>query len=101
MWTRIKCGEQIEESSDSCWHCSTPRGHRPSEAPGQQPDPAQRRLAYRIFRGTRASWQQLFREAAEFANSPGPERVVSISHSEDNNDGVVAIWYWRTDDLGD
>lgn len=101
MWTCAKCGEQIEESFDSCWNCSTPRGHRPSEVPGQQSAPAQWRLAYRIFRGTWTSWEELFREAAEFANSLGPERVVSISHSEDNNDGVVAVWYWTTDEVGD
>jgi len=57
------------------------------------------RLAYRVFRGTWASWEELFRRAAEFANALGPERVVSISHSEDKDDGVVAVWYWTdTDD---
>jgi len=53
------------------------------------------RLQFRVFRGTWISWDALFRQAAEFANELGPERVVSISHSEDNNDGVVAIWYWE------
>jgi len=40
----------------------------------------------------------LFRQAADFANEIGPERVVSISHSEDKDDGVVAVWYWTNDD---
>ena len=52
-------------------------------------------LHYRVFRGTWASWDELFRQAAEFSNEIGPERVFNISHSEDKNDGVVAVWYWQ------
>jgi len=98
MWTCTKCGERMEEQSDSCRKCATPRG-------GGKPDPAspedkapKRRLAYRVFRGTWATWDQLFRQAARFANEVGPERLVSISHSEDEHDGVVAVWYWTSDD---
>jgi hypothetical protein len=53
------------------------------------------RLRYRMFRGTWASWESLFDEAAQFANELGPKKVVSISHSEDHDDGVVAVWYWE------
>jgi hypothetical protein len=53
------------------------------------------RATYRVFRGTFASWEQLFEEAAAFATQVGPERLISISHSEDGNDGVVAVWYWE------
>lgn len=53
------------------------------------------RLEYQIFRGVLSTWDDLFRQAADFANELGPERVVSISHSEDRNDGVVAVWYWE------
>ena len=52
------------------------------------------RLEYRVFRGVWASFDNLFMEAAEFATSVGRERVVSISHSEDKDDGVVTVWYW-------
>ncbi len=47
-----------------------------------------------MFRGTWISWEDLFQEAADFANELGPERVVSISHSEDQGKGVVTVWYW-------
>jgi hypothetical protein len=47
-----------------------------------------------MFRGTLASWDQLFIDAAEFATSLGPDRLITISHSEDQQDGVVAVWYW-------
>jgi hypothetical protein len=53
-----------------------------------------RKVAYEVFRGTFATWDHLFREAAEFADRVGKERLISISHSEDKDDGVVAVWYW-------
>jgi hypothetical protein len=49
---------------------------------------------YRIFRGTLATWDALFKQAADFATRLGPERVISISHSADHSDGVVTVWYW-------
>jgi hypothetical protein len=52
------------------------------------------RMEFEIFRGVWASFDQLFAEAAAFATSLGRERVVSISHSEDKDDGVVTVWYW-------
>ena len=52
------------------------------------------RVAFEIFRGTFTSWEALFAEAAEFASRIGPERLISISHSEDKQEGVVTVWYW-------
>ena len=49
---------------------------------------------FKMFRGTIASWEQLFAEAAEFATTVGRERLITISHSEDQQDGVVTVWYW-------
>ena len=53
------------------------------------------RVAWRVFRGSLTSWNTLFDEAAAFASQVGPERLISISHSEDHNDGVVTVWYWE------
>lgn len=98
MWTCTKCGERIEDTFDSCWKCSAPRGVQiPPSAPDQKTETPSWRLSYRVFRGTWASWEELFKQAADFANELGPERVVSISHSEDKDDGVVAVWYWTED----
>lgn len=94
MWTCARCGEQIEGSFDACWKCSTPRAAMTSGAAVPSAGTPQWRLDYRVFRGTWATWEELFRQAAAFANELGPERVVSISHSEDKDDGVVAVWYW-------
>lgn len=53
-----------------------------------------RSVEYKIFRGTLATWDELFSQAASFATEVGPERLITISHSADNNDGVVAVWFW-------
>ena len=47
------------------------------------------------FRSSFKSWDDLFSEAAAFATTLGPERLISISHSEDSGKGVVAVWYWN------
>jgi hypothetical protein len=51
-------------------------------------------VRFREFRSTFGSWRALFEEAAQFATTVGPERLISISHSEDQTKGVVAVWYW-------
>ncbi len=55
-------------------------------------------VAFEVFRGTLTSWQQLFTEAAAFATRVGPDRLITISHSEDANEGVVTVWYWADAD---
>ncbi len=51
-------------------------------------------VRYEIFRGTFATWDGLMAQAAEFATSIGRGRLISISHSEDKDDCVIAVWYW-------
>ena len=51
-----------------------------------------------MFRGTLATWDQLFSQAAECATTLGRERLITISHSADQSDGVVAVWYWAESD---
>jgi hypothetical protein len=58
-------------------------------------------VRFQIFRGTLTSWAELFQQAAEFASGLGPDRVISISHSEDANEGVVTVWYWAEEGLDD
>lgn len=52
------------------------------------------RVLYKTFRGTWKSWTTLFNEAAEYASNIPSERLISISHSADNEHGIVNIWYW-------
>ena len=50
---------------------------------------------FQVFRGgPLTSWESLFHEASSFASGLGPDRVISISHSEDRNVGIVTVWYW-------
>lgn len=56
------------------------------------------RVRFKVFRSMMKAWQSLFQEAAEFATARGPQRLISISHSEDSNEGVVTVWYWDVDD---
>ncbi len=53
-----------------------------------------KRVQFEVFRGTWASWKRLFEEAAAFASSLEPGQLISIAHSEDKDDGVIAVWYW-------
>jgi len=68
----------------------------PANEPGGEKAP-QWRMRYRVFRGTLATWDDLFTQAAGFATVVGPERVVSVSHSADHSDGVVTVWYWTSE----
>ncbi len=96
MWTCETCGERMADQFVTCRRCSSPKPGATSTSQGSAQRAQQWRLAYRKFRGTLATWDQLFTEAAQFATSQGPERVLSISHSSDHSDGVVTVWYWTT-----
>lgn len=60
--------------------------------------PRQSIVRFEVFRGILASWPELFERAATFATGIGRDRLISISHSEDKDDGVIAVWYWAEDD---
>jgi hypothetical protein len=51
-------------------------------------------VKYEKFRGVWSAWETLFQKASEFATSIGRDHVINISHSCDNHDGVVTVWYW-------
>jgi hypothetical protein len=101
MWICQKCGESIDDQFDSCWKCATPKGVAPVATPETSPVTAEQippwRLTFKIFRGSLASWEELFTKAAQFATKIGSERVHNISHSADHSDGVVTVWYWTND----
>jgi hypothetical protein len=101
MWTCKDCGEKLEDQFDSCWRCAAGKAAgdaaaAPAAEPSSEKAP-QWKLAYRVFRGTVANWDELFGEAAAFASEIGTERVLNISHSANHGDGVVTIWYWTTE----
>ena len=55
---------------------------------------ASEQVRFEVFRGYLSTWHALFSHAADFASQVGRDRVISISHSEDNSKGIVTVWYW-------
>ena len=98
MKTCPRCQETSEDQFDSCWRCSNPLSAAgiPSDSP-DSPPPPKKRVDFRIFRGTFSTWNELCTEAAEFASTIAPQSLISISHSEDKDDGVVTVWFWIDD----
>jgi len=58
-------------------------------------------VSFEVFRGMLSSWKELFDQAADFATSLGPSRVIAISHSDDGSDGVVTVWYRDAEGSGE
>lgn len=56
---------------------------------------ARREVRFEMFRGgVMTPWAELLAKAAAFAGSLPPDRLISISHSADQLDGLVVVWYW-------
>jgi hypothetical protein len=52
-------------------------------------------VRFQLFKSTIKSWNDLCAEAAAFASEKGRDQLISISVSEDHNDGVIVVWYWE------
>ena len=52
------------------------------------------RVLYKYFRGTLETWADLFRDAADFASTLPPARLISTSHPAHGADGIVTVWSW-------
>jgi hypothetical protein len=51
-------------------------------------------IRFVLFRSSHSPWDVIMQRAADFANMLRPEQLVSISHSCDKLDSVVAVWFW-------
>ncbi len=52
------------------------------------------RVLCKHFKATFKSWDRLFMQAADFATTVGPDRLISVSHSHYHSEGIVTVWYW-------
>jgi len=52
-------------------------------------------VRFQIFKSYTQSWENLCAEASAFATAHGRERLINISVSEDDNQGVIVVWYWE------
>ena len=57
-------------------------------------------VKFEQFAGTFSTWDELFSDAAAFAEQVGRDRLIGISHSADKSNGVVVVWYWSEPDDG-
>lgn len=105
MWTCEACGQKMEDQYNLCRRCSSrkpaPAASAVTGVEGAAEQAVKWRMAYRYVRGTLATWDELFTQAADIASRIGPERVLNISHSSDKGNGVVTVWYWKTEGEAD
>ncbi|WDE06265.1 hypothetical protein SG34_004885 [Thalassomonas viridans] len=101
-WICQNCNTEVEDDNFAvCWKCSCARGvdNSDREGPSHLFPNAQlfiskpHSVTYKMFRGTFASWDELFTSASEFASTLKPEQLINISHSVNDSDGVVTVWY--------
>jgi hypothetical protein len=52
-------------------------------------------VRFRLFKSSMKSWVDLCTEAAAFASEQGRDRLINLSVSEDQNEGVIVVWYWE------
>ena len=51
-------------------------------------------LQFEVFRARLSTWNSLFEDASTFATGIGKERLVTITTSADQGEGIVVVWYW-------
>ena len=52
-------------------------------------------VKHQIFKSWTKSWDSLCEEAAKFASEKGRDRLINLSVSEDQNEGVIIVWFWE------
>lgn len=52
-------------------------------------------VKFQLFKSSLKSWADLCAEAAAFASEKQRDRLINISVSEDQNEGVIVVWYWE------
>ena len=52
-------------------------------------------VKFQLFKSSFKSWDDLCTQAAAFASEVGKERLINVSVSEDQNEGVIVVWYWE------
>jgi hypothetical protein len=53
---------------------------------------------YKIYESKLASPEKLFKAAAEFVSKIPRERLITVSHSSDKDNLLIAIWYYEDGD---
>ena len=85
-----------DEERGRSWHGRLLTYHAETEC-GSRLELAMR-VVFRDFRGVFKTWKVLFQEASDFATEVGRDNLVSISHSSDQSQGIITVWYWGNPD---
>ena len=72
-----------------------PRCDRSANTLRQKSRRPRMQVKFRVFKSYTQSWDDLCAEAAEFATQQGRDRLINLSVSEDDNQGVIVVWYWE------
>jgi hypothetical protein len=49
---------------------------------------------FKLFKSHFDSWETMCTQVCEFLNTLGPGQVISVSHSQESQLGVITVWYW-------
>ena len=55
------------------------------------------KVHFEVFKSSYRRWEELYRDAADFATKIGHQRLVNISHACDHSEATVTVWYWDKD----
>jgi len=55
------------------------------------------RASYKVFKSSFDSWEKMAHQVTEFLTTLGPGKVIGVSHSQENQHGVMIVWYWDVD----
>jgi hypothetical protein len=56
---------------------------------------------FKLFKSNTQSWETMSQQVADFLTTLGPGKVIGVSHSQESQLGVIAVWYWQVDGAGE
>lgn len=49
---------------------------------------------FKVFKSQFNSWETMAEEVTEYLTALGPDKVIGVSHSQEQQLGVIVVWYW-------
>jgi hypothetical protein len=56
---------------------------------------------FKLFKSSFDSWETMAAQVSEFLTSLGPGKVIGVSHNQESQFGVIAVWYWEVEEGGE
>ena len=94
MWICKYCKSKIEDNDTiTCWNCGRDSGDPNYKEDNSKTMAPSRKVSHKIIRGVFKTWDELADIASEFMSTIPKDKIISVSHSEDKDDGVIIIFY--------